>query len=149
MNSEEAKDYRYEDIKVGQIVEFERFVSADMVDSFSELSGDYTPLHTDEEYSNKTRFKGRICHGMLLASFFSAAYGMHCPGKRNLCLTQQLNYKAPLKLNRKVKVKCEVVKKVDSIKVLFVKGLISDENGEVLIEGEARLKVRDDDTCDA
>ena len=40
---------------------------ADVV-QFAGLSGDYNPLHTDEEYMKDGPFKGRIAHGMLLAS---------------------------------------------------------------------------------
>ena len=40
---------------------------ADVV-QFAGLSGDYNPLHTDEESMKDSPFKGRIAHGMLLAS---------------------------------------------------------------------------------
>jgi acyl dehydratase len=38
---------------------------ADLV-LFSGLSGDYTQLHTDEEFAKRTAFRGRIAHGMLV-----------------------------------------------------------------------------------
>lgn len=38
------------------------------VAQFAGLSGDYNPLHTDEEFMKSGPFKGRIAHGMLLAS---------------------------------------------------------------------------------
>jgi len=38
------------------------------VAQFAGLSGDYNPLHTDEDYMKDSPFKGRIAHGMLLAS---------------------------------------------------------------------------------
>ncbi len=40
---------------------------ADVV-GFAGISGDYNPLHTDEDYMKDGPFKGRIAHGMLLAS---------------------------------------------------------------------------------
>ena len=38
---------------------------ADVI-SFAGLSGDYNPLHTDEEYAKKTIYKTRIAHGALV-----------------------------------------------------------------------------------
>jgi len=38
---------------------------ADIV-AFAGLSGDYNPLHTDEEYCKRTQFGGRIAHGPLV-----------------------------------------------------------------------------------
>jgi acyl dehydratase len=35
---------------------------------FAGLSGDYNPIHTNEEYARSTRFGGRISHGMLAVS---------------------------------------------------------------------------------
>jgi len=35
---------------------------------FSALSGDWYPLHTDQEWASKTRYGQRIAHGMLVLS---------------------------------------------------------------------------------
>ena len=45
---------------------------ADLV-IYSGLSGDYNPLHTDEEYSKKTPYGTRIAHGPLI---FAMAMGL-------------------------------------------------------------------------
>jgi acyl dehydratase len=45
-----------------------RTVTEADVAQFAGLSGDYNPLHTDEDYMKDSPFKGRIAHGMLLAS---------------------------------------------------------------------------------
>jgi acyl dehydratase len=36
------------------------------VDQFAGLSGDFNPLHTDEESARQGPMKGRIAHGMLV-----------------------------------------------------------------------------------
>lgn len=53
-----------------------RTVTETDVVSFAGLSGDYNPLHTDEEFAKKTPFGGRIAHGMLVLALFSGSLGM-------------------------------------------------------------------------
>ncbi len=43
---------------------------ADIV-MFAGLSGDYNPLHTDQEYAQQTIFGGRIAHGLLMLAIAS------------------------------------------------------------------------------
>src|SRR5262249_60507205 len=59
----------FEDFKVG-----DRFKSPSrtLTDAhfmfFAGMTGDNHPIHYDEEYGKKTRFGGRLAHGLLLAS---------------------------------------------------------------------------------
>lgn len=45
-----------------------RTITETDVVNFAGVSGDYNPLHTDEEFMKGSPFGGRIAHGMLLAS---------------------------------------------------------------------------------
>jgi acyl dehydratase len=59
----------FDEFKEGDVVETaSRTVTEGDVAGFAGLSGDYNPLHTDEEFMKNSPFKGRIAHGMLLAS---------------------------------------------------------------------------------
>ena len=62
----------FEDFSIGQTftTPARTITEADVV-SFSGLSGDYNPLHTDETYASQTIFKQRIVHGMLLVSIMT------------------------------------------------------------------------------
>ena len=63
-----------EELVEGQKIETERrVVSAADIDAFCELSGDYNPLHTDDEHARAAGFAGRIAHGLLV---FSIATGL-------------------------------------------------------------------------
>ena len=67
----EPIETRLVNLSIGQRAEFTEVISESMIDEFAKLSGDYNPHHMNESYARKTRFKKRICHGMLLASLFS------------------------------------------------------------------------------
>lgn len=62
----------YDEFKVGDefISPARTITEADIV-MFAGLSGDYNPLHTDEEFGKKTQFGKRIAHGLLGLSISS------------------------------------------------------------------------------
>ena len=55
-------------------------VSAEKIETFAELTGDYNPIHMDEEYAAQSIFGKRIAHGALSASLISAILGNDLPG---------------------------------------------------------------------
>ena len=69
MNKESA-NYKFDDITIGLTKEFSIEITESVINNFAEFSGDYNELHMDENYAATTKFGKRICHGMLLTSFF-------------------------------------------------------------------------------
>ncbi len=51
----------------------------------------------NEEFAATTRFGGRIAHGFLTASVISAAVANRLPGPGTIYLSQQLNFRAPVR----------------------------------------------------
>lgn len=65
----EMRGKYYEDFNVGDvIVTPNRTVTEADVMAFAGISGDFNPLHTDEEFMKKSPFGGRIAHGLLSVS---------------------------------------------------------------------------------
>ncbi len=58
---------------VGYTKTYEVLVTRDMVMKFAEVTGDFNPIHVDEEYAKNTKFGRCIAHGILIAGFFSRA----------------------------------------------------------------------------
>jgi acyl dehydratase len=65
----ETQGRYFEDWQVGEEFETSRrtITEADIV-IFAGLSGDYNPLHTNEEFAKKTVFGTRVAHGFLVHS---------------------------------------------------------------------------------
>ncbi|MEC2053907.1 MaoC family dehydratase N-terminal domain-containing protein [Peribacillus psychrosaccharolyticus] len=62
----------YEDFSIGdEFTSPGRTVTESDVSVFAGLSGDYNPLHTDEEFAKETIFGTRIAHGLLGLSMVS------------------------------------------------------------------------------
>ena len=77
---------------VGQTAAFSRTVTETDIVMFAGLSGDYNPVHVDQEYAVETRFGLRIAHGLLTTSFLSRLLGMELPGKGSVYLEQSLKF---------------------------------------------------------
>lgn len=62
----EMRGKYFEDFEVSDvIVTARRTVTEADVTTFAGISGDFNPLHTDEEFMKTTPFGGRIAHGLL------------------------------------------------------------------------------------
>ena len=141
----EPIEAKLDNLHIGQKIEFTEVISESMVEKFAKLSGDYNPHHMDESYAEKTRFKKRICHGMLLASLFSRLTGMYLPGKGSLFFSQSLNFISPAFIDDKVIVEGEIVKISRSTRIVTIKAIIKKENNIRLITGDAKVIILESD----
>jgi len=133
--------FSYDEITVGSVFSFEKLIDEDLIKQFADFSGDRSPLHMDADYASQTQFGGRIVHGALLGSLFSALVGMLCPGEKSLYLSQSLNFKSPMKPGGKVVVEGEVISKSDVTRIVTLATRIKDDTGKILVAGEAKAKV--------
>jgi acyl dehydratase len=69
-------DQTFNDIPIGRRIEFEKTVTADDIERFAELTGDFDPLHIDEEFCKTTPYGARIAHGALIIGYMSTASSM-------------------------------------------------------------------------
>jgi acyl dehydratase len=61
-----VEPHHYEDFYLGaEYKTGERTIDDASIRAFSDLSGDFNPLHLDDDYAASTAYKGRIAHGIL------------------------------------------------------------------------------------
>ena len=142
--NEKINEYFFDEINVGMKKQFNKIISESMVNDFAKLSGDYNPLHVNEEYARQTNFKKRVCHGMLLTSFFSRLIGMYLPGKQALLFSQSLNFVNPCFIDDKITIYGEIISKNESTKKITVNTNITNQEKKKIVHGEIRVLLRDD-----
>jgi 3-hydroxybutyryl-CoA dehydratase len=140
--TEICEEHKLEEIKIGQKKKFSVVITESMVDEFAKISGDFNPLHMDQQYAQSTKFGKRVCHGMLLASFFSRMVGMHLPGKNSLYFSQTMNFRLPCFINDEVTVEAEVTQTSIASRIIELKTTIYDQEGKCLVEGIAKVMIR-------
>ncbi|ACT58674.1 MaoC family dehydratase [Hirschia baltica] len=130
----------YEELEIGMSHENEHLVTEQDVMDFARVSGDFNPLHVDEEYAKTTVFGTRIAHGALTASFISAILGNDLPGPGAIFTEMNMRFKRPVKIGSKVLVRAEVSEKQDRLNrvTLAVKCSVDDK---IVIQGEAKVMV--------
>ena len=85
-------------LQVGQSAEFAKTVTESDVVLFAGITGDFNPAHVNEVEASKSRFGGRIAHGILSAGFISACIAMKLPGPGTIYLTQSLKFTRPVRI---------------------------------------------------
>ena len=141
---EKSSEYLFDEIEIGLKKKFHVTIIEHMLNDFAKLSGDYNPLHVNEEYASSTSFKKRVCNGMFLASFFSRLVGMYLPGKHALYISQSLNFVRPCFIGEKITVEGEVFDKSIATKIIKLKTTITNESGKRIVHGNAQVIVRND-----
>lgn len=143
MKSQNIAQYRLDDISPGLTKNFKIKVTESMTEEFAKLTGDYSPLHMEEEYARTTNFGRRICHGMLVGSFFSRLVGMYLPGKYGLLLSYSLRHLLPCFPDQDIKVEGRVLDKSSATRIITISASVTDSSGKIILNGTLKVLVRE------
>lgn len=134
------KGKSYAELAVGMKASVSHTVTERDVEDFARISGDYNPLHMDEDYAKTTIFGTRIAHGALSASYISAILGNDLPGPGAIFTDLNMRFKRPVKIGSTVVATAEVVEMMPrgNRVTLAVK---CEVEGKIVIDGEAKVMV--------
>jgi acyl dehydratase len=115
--------------------------------AYADLTGDHTPVHTDEAYARTTPFGTRVAHGLFglsIADGLKTISDMRfVPG---MSLGWEWSFVAPIKLGDTVRVKFRVGSKRESKSkpgwgIVILPSELINQRGEVVQKGEHRLMI--------
>jgi acyl dehydratase len=122
---------------VGQTARRSLTLSADHVQRFAELTGDYNPLHFDEAFARGTRFGGLVVQGGLTTGLLHALVAMDLPGPGSVFLSQDWKFTAPVYIGDTITAEA-TVRSVHASKPVTQLGIrVTRQTGETVLEGEA------------
>lgn len=124
-------------LNIGEKASLTKQITESDVLRFAEVTGDKNPIHIDPEYASQTRFKERIAHGLLTASLISAVLGTRLPGPGNIYVSQNLEFKAPVKLGDIIQAEVEIIEKIPERNRIRLRTVCRNQDGTVVIDGEA------------
>jgi acyl dehydratase len=129
----------FSELAVGQQVQFERCLSAEIIQLFAAVSGDVNPVHLDADYAASTPFGEPIGHGMWLGALVSAAIATRLPGPGSIYRTQQLQFKQPIKVGDTAVVTLTVSELKPRMRLVVLDCQVHNQAGTLLARGEAEV----------
>lgn len=126
-----------DELKLGDRAEFAKTVSESDIYLYAGITGDLNPAHVNEAYAEKTFFKTRIAHGMLIAGFISTVLGNQLPGHGTIYLRQELDFLAPVHVGDTITAQVEVVEIITEKKQARFKTTCINQEGAKVLDGEA------------
>jgi 3-hydroxybutyryl-CoA dehydratase len=123
--------------EVGQKAKTSMEITDEAIREFARLSGDNNPIHLDETYAAKTRFKKRIAHGAFTGSLISKVAGTQLPGPGSIYLNQTMKFKSPAYIGDTITAEVEVINVKPEKALIRMATVVRNQHDEILLEGEA------------
>ena len=131
-------DFEMED----RIVSRARTVTESDIVMFAAFSGDWHPLHTDEEYSRKALFGERIAHGFLVLSIATGLMGLAEMAILAFYGMDRVRFLAPTKIGDTLHIEMLVAEKTDRNKkdgLVTFKTTIKNQKDEAVAVMDMKL----------
>ncbi|MEJ2336179.1 MAG: MaoC family dehydratase [Gemmatimonadales bacterium] len=124
-------------MKVGDTASRSLTLTAEHVATFAELTGDYNPLHFDEDFASKTKFGRLVVQGGLTTGLLHALVAMDLPGPGTVFLSQDWKFTAPVFIGDTITAQAEVTSVHATKPVCQLSIRVLRQEDEVVLEGEA------------
>ena len=124
-------------LRIGQTATRTKTILDADLRAYAEITGDYNPLHFDDEFAAATRFGRRVAQGGITAGLLNALVAMDLPGPGTVFMSQSLTYTAPAYVGDTLTARVEVVSLKPDKPVCQLKFEITNQDGTALLEAEA------------
>ncbi|HLW61633.1 MAG TPA: MaoC family dehydratase [bacterium] len=124
-------------LRVGQKASRTKSVTEADLRMYAEITGDYNPLHFDDAFAARTRFRRRVAQGGITAGLLNALVAMDLPGPGTVFMSQSLTYRAPVFVGDLLTATVEVAGLKPDKPVCHLTFTINNQHGEVVLDADA------------
>jgi 3-hydroxybutyryl-CoA dehydratase len=117
-------------------------ITDDLIDQFTELSGDNSPIHVTDGAAQSRGFPTRVAHGMLLGSLVSGVVGRELPGEHGVLHEVQLSFRNSCHPGDEIIIRVTVSEFFESVQALVLKVQIERADGVTLATGRVQSGLR-------
>ena len=129
--------------KGDSLPQVEKQVAQTGIEQYASASGDFNPIHIDQEFAAQTQFGGTIAHGMMVAATISeimtSAFGTDWAQSGKM----KIRFRSPVKPGQTVTARGSVQRVTpagDSSRIVCTVSVVKDD-GEVAISGQTEVTV--------
>lgn len=126
-----------QEIRIGDKASVSKTITETDVYLFAGISGDFNPMHCNEEYAKVTPFKTRIAHGALAMSLMAPVLGQKLPGLGTIAVETSTRYLAPVFFGDTIRAVGEVTAKDEDKNLVYMKFIWTNQRDTLIAEGTA------------
>ena len=122
-------------LRVGQKAQRSATLTEEHVRLYSQITGDYNPLHVDAAFAAATRFKKLIVQGGLTSGLLNAVVAMDLPGPGTVFLETRWRFTNPVFIGDTITATAEVIELHATKPVCTLRVAITRQDGETVLTG--------------
>jgi acyl dehydratase len=127
------------ELDVGQTAFREAKVTEEMVRGYAEITGDYNPLHFDEDFTSRTRFGQLMAQGGITTGLLHAMVAMDMPGPGTVFMNQRWDFPRPVYIGDTIRAKGTVKSVHPTRPIAEIEFSVKNQDGETVLEGGATV----------
>jgi len=125
--------------EVGASASRELVVTPEVVRAYAEITGDYNPLHFDEEFVAATRFGRLMAQGGITTGLLHALVAMDLPGAGSVFTRQRWDFPRPVYIGDTIRAEGTVLTANPRRRLYDMTFVVRNQHGEPVLEGEATV----------
>ncbi|MFX1475328.1 MAG: MaoC/PaaZ C-terminal domain-containing protein, partial [Promethearchaeota archaeon] len=128
-----------DEIRIGEAAQGIMKVTEEHIELYAKMSGDYNPLHMNQEYAATTIFGRRIAHGPIGGALVARVIGMKLPGLGTLAYNLKVNFTAPVYPGDEITAIIEVTEKIPEKNLVRLSFRVLNQDKLEVINGYANV----------
>ena len=129
-----------------KLIPIEKKISQTHINLYANASGDFNPIHIDEEFGRNSQFKGNIAHGMMIAATISELMTKTFGIAWFKTGTMKIRFKAPVYPEDTITASGQIHKvstSDENRKTIRCRLQIARQTGEVAIQATTEVEILD------
>ncbi len=139
---------RFSDTRIGERFVRREVITARHVDDGARLIGDFNPLHVDEDFARRSRYGGRILHGVITSALVGAELGMVYAGTAIGYLEHNARFHAPVRIGDELTITWTVTELLPKARhgggVVVAEAAAVNQDGVTVCTATGKMLVSDD-----